>query len=170
LCGTLVASGLPAPVASGSIAKFEPPDGEAYFGFTYKLRGDDMPVSEREAWGDTRLFAERICNSVEVELDGKAPRFIKVQNGWKSRGGAPQPFYVSLDKINMIHAILGPSVVPMLEWQAGEPGFPDIAVALTADIASGQYDNYIRQYAQDVKAYGGPLFIRLICGEFNGGW
>lgn len=40
--------------------------------------------------------------------------------------------------------------------------------ATTRDIGSGNYDEYITQYARDVKAYGEPLFIRLICGEFNG--
>lgn len=57
--------------------------------------------------------------------------------------------------------------MPMLEWQSGGNTEQDVT---TREIASGKYDDYIRSYARDVKAYGQPLFVRLICGEFNGNW
>lgn len=34
----------------------------------------------------------------------------------------------------------------------------------------GAYDTYITGYARAVRRYGQPLFIRPICGEFNGYW
>lgn len=114
--------------------------------------------------GDVRPFAERICDSVEVELGGKTPTIMKVWTEWKSPTGL-QPFSVALSDIKKIQTVLGSTVVPMLEWQSGNN---DSSQVTTKEIASGKYDDYIREYAQDVKAYGEPLFIRLICGEFNG--
>ena len=157
LCGTL-ASGIvySTPEPGRIFAKFEPPDGQVYFGFTYKL-WDESPPSENAKWGDVRPFAERICDSVKFELNGKTPTFIKVQNLW------PNPFSAALADIEKIHVVLGPTVIPMLSWGIS-PGIT------TKDITSGSLDRYITQYAQDVKAYGLPLFIKLICGEFNGSW
>jgi mannan endo-1,4-beta-mannosidase len=158
LCGTVASSLSTAPSTDPSkqFGKFEPPDGEVYFGFTYKL-WDVSPPSQNAKWGDVRAFSERICDSVEFELGGKTPTLIKVQSEWTA------PFGDALADFAKIHAALGPTVVPMLEWQS-KPGIT------TKDIASGQLDPYITQYARDVKQYGQPLFIRLICGEFNGSW
>ena len=63
------------PDPSRSFAKYEPRGGLAYFGFTCKL-WDLWPAAESEVWGDTRPFAERICDSIEVELDGKTPTIV----------------------------------------------------------------------------------------------
>ncbi len=167
LCGTLA---MPSDISSDNskvLAKYEPPDGEAYFGFTYRLWGDGMSTSDGQAWGDTRPFAERICDSVKAELGGKTPTIIKVGPEWKT-DGVLQPFSVALEDINKVQAVLGPTVIPLVEWQSG--GTTESDNVTTKDIASGQYDDYITQYAQDVKEYGHPLFIRLICGEFNGNW
>jgi hypothetical protein len=165
LCGT------PAPAStstlqlniSETLTRFEPPDGQSYFGFTYRLWEAD--ASE----GDVRPFAERICDSVKVELGGKTPTIIKVYAEWNSPLGQLQPFSVALTDINKIQTVLGQTVIPMLEWQSGNSDriWSEIT---TKEIASGKYDEYIRNYAQDVKAYGKPLFIRLVCGEFNGSW
>jgi hypothetical protein len=168
LCGT---PATPSDISSDTsriLAKYEPKDGQVYFGFTYRLWGDGMSINDGEAWGDTRSFAERICDSVAVELAGKTPTIIKVQNNWKTNDGQLQPFSVALADIKKIHAVLGSTVVPMVEWQSGDSGLAGSDTVTTKDIASGKYDEYITQYALDVKAYGEPLFIRLICGEFNG--
>ncbi len=170
-CGKIAAPETAASAgAPGPLAKFEPPDGQSYFGFAYRIWDDSLPMAEKEAWGDTRLFAERICDSVDVELAGKTPTFLKVPNDWKSPDGVPLSFDIALTGIRRIQAALGRSVLPMLEWQSGVPGVPDANVAMTLDIAAGQYDDYIRKYARDVKSYGDPVFIRLLCGEFNGNW
>jgi hypothetical protein len=155
LCGT------PATGSSSSaplpLAKFEPPDGQIYFGFTYRF-WDERPI-----YGDVRPFSKRICDSVDVELAGKTPTIIKVTSGW------PMPFDGGMDtpsakvEIDMIHSALGTTVIPMLEWEANTN-------VTTKDIASGKFDQYIIQFARDVKQYGKPVFIRLICGEFNGNW
>lgn len=176
LCGRSASA--PATAApstgSGTLAKSEPPDGYAYFGFLFRL-WDESPPSANVMWGDTRPLAERICDSVAVELAGKTPAIIKVQSEWRSPDGTPQPFRAVLGDIEKIHGALGSDVVPMLEWQAdtgtGSDSAPGTYTGITTkDIASGSLDTYIRQYARDVKAHAKPLFIRLICGEFNGNW
>jgi hypothetical protein len=126
-----------------------------------------MSTSDGQAWGDTRPFAERICDSVQFELNGKTPTIIKVGPEWKSNG-VLQPFSVALADINQVHAVLGQTVIPLVEWQSG--GSADSDSITTKEIASGKYDDYIKQYGLDIKAYSNPLFIRLICGEFNGSW
>jgi hypothetical protein len=117
-------------------------------------------------WGDTRPFAERICDAVQVELAGKTPATLFAWNTWQAPNGDLQPFGVVKPDIDKIHAALGPAVIPMLEWSLASSARP----ITTKDVASAMLDGYIEQYARDVKQYGQPLFIRLICGEFNGNW
>jgi hypothetical protein len=167
LCGTPAKPSAISSDTSKILVKYEPQDGQAYFGFTYRLWGDGMSTSDGMAWGDTRPFAVRICDSVKVELGGKTPTIIKVGPEWKTNG-LLQPFSVALDDVNKVQAVLGSTVIPLVEWQSG--GTTESDNVTTKDIASGQYDDYVTQYARDVKAYGHPLFIRLICGEFNGNW
>jgi len=167
VCGTPTA--IPATAPPGGSAKFEPPDGSAYFGFMYRLWESDDP-----AWGDTRAFPARICDAVKEELAGKTPTTLAVWNAWQSSDGTGtmQPFSTVLPDIERIHAALGPGVVPLVEWTlgGGDWTLPTYTGPTTKDVVSGSLDGYIRQYARDVKRYGQPLFIRLICGEFNGSW
>jgi hypothetical protein len=166
VCGTPVS--VPGSALPGGPARFEPPDGYSYFGFMYRLWESDDP-----AWGDTRVFSDRICDAVDIELAGKTPATLFAWNGWQSADGTAQPFSTVQPDLDRIHAALGPGVVPMLEWTANtetaDPSAPYSGIT-TKDIAGGSLDAYIRQYARDVKQYGDPLFIRLICGEFNGDW
>jgi hypothetical protein len=134
----------------------------------YRLWESDDP-----AQGDTRAFPARICDAVDVELAGKTPTTLYVWNGWQLPDGTAQPFSTVLPDIERIHATLGSSVIPILEWAANsstDPSTTPYVGMTTKDIASGSLDGYIRQYARDVKRYGQPLFIRLICAEFNGTW
>jgi hypothetical protein len=168
-CGTVVSMARSSPATrSRTSAKYEPPDGYAYFGFSYRLWEGDA------SWGDTRPFAARICDAVDVELAGKTPTTLFVWNMWQSSDGTGTmlPFSTVLPDIERIHAALGPSVVPLVEWMlgGGDWTLPTYTGPTTKDVASGSLDGYIRQYALDVKRYGQPLFIRLICGEFNGNW
>jgi len=168
ICGTPTAApalGLNSKTTTG--AKYEPPDGYAYFGFAYRLWEGDA------SWGDTRPFSARICDATTVELAGKTPTTLYVWNAWQLPDGTPQPFGTVLPDIERIHAALGPGVIPVLEWAANsstDPSTTPYVGMTTKDIASGSLDDYIRQYAHDVKRYGQPLFIRLICAEFNGTW
>lgn len=166
VCGTPTT--VPDTAPPGGPSRFEPPDGYAYFGFMYRLWESDDP-----AQGDTRDFAARICDAVDVELAGKTPSTLFVWSSWQESDGSAQPFSAVLPDIQKIHQALGPGVVPLLEWAANSATDPSITPypgITTKDVASGSLDDYIREYAREVKQYGAPLFIRLICGEFNGNW
>lgn len=64
--------------------------------------------------------------------------------------------------------------VPLLVWEPWQPGLPQAraidqpAYRLSA-IAAGGFDRYVRQYADQVRAYGGPLFLEPF-HEMNGNW
>ena len=164
-CGT-VASLPSSAIGSSTLAKYEPPDGSAYFGFAFRLWEGD------ERFGDTRPFAARICDAVDVELAGKTPTTLWVWTAtWLDPGtGAPEPFSAAMPDIDAIHTALGPSVVPFLTWTLPSEENATSAPATTKDVASGAYDGYIRQYARDVKRYGQPLLITPVCFEMNGNW
>lgn len=61
-------------------------------------------------------------------------------------------------------------VVPVLTWEPWDPsaGVTQPAYALAA-IAGGAHDAYITSFAQQVRAYGGRVVIRLM-HEANGSW
>ncbi len=164
-CGTPTAApalGLNSKTTTG--AKYEPPDGYAYFGFAYRLWEGDA------SWGDTRPFAARICDAVNVELAGKTPTTLWVWGSWPDpTTGFAGSFSAAKADIDRIHAALGPTVVPYLQWSFIQQEFGTAPIT-TRDVASGAYDGYIRQYARDVKSYGGPLFIVPFCTEMNGSW
>jgi hypothetical protein len=69
-CGTaaLPHTAIPSVDASRTFTKFEPPENQIYFGFSFRF-WDEISLNAR--WGDLRPFRERICDSVEFELSGK---------------------------------------------------------------------------------------------------
>jgi hypothetical protein len=165
ICGTPTAApalGLNSKTTTG--AKYEPPDGSAYFGFAYRLWDYDA------SWGDARPFSARICDATTVELAGKTPTTLWVWGSWPDpTTGFAGSFSAAKADIDRIHAALGPTVVPFLHWEFIQQEFGTAPIT-TRDVASGAYDGYIRQYARDVKAYGQPLFVVPFCTEVNGSW
>ena len=60
-----------------------------------------------------------------------------------------------------LDAIAGEGGVPMIAWNCGATLVKGVPTGATdAAIAAGTYDSYIEAYAQQLKAYGGPLFLR----------
>jgi len=76
--------------------------------------------------------------------------------------GWDQPFPVETCK-----TLYDDGVIPHITW---EPHFwySDDKITLN-DIISGKHDDYILSWAEGIREYGGPLFIRLM-HEFNGNW
>lgn len=176
LCGTAdVPAALADAVATATgLEKFEPPDGYAYFGFVFRLWGDGMSIADGQAWGDTRPFTERMCDAVEFELSGKIPTITKIQRPWREADGSFTPFSEMVDQIDQLRATLGPTAMTYMEWSPGgrvdpvtEIEVPDFT---SKEVAAGQFDDYIREYAQDIRAYGQPLILKVWCAEFNGSW
>jgi hypothetical protein len=141
-----------------------PPDGQAYFGFYFPLGDSSDPLQ-----GDSRPFAERIQDSIQHELAGKTPTFLTVWAGWQGVDNFPVPFSGSSSDISEVQGITGPHSLLYLDWTLTSTTAQNGGVT-TKDIASGKWDGYIRQYAQDLRAYAGPVLIRLFGGEFNGSW
>jgi beta-mannanase len=59
-------------------------------------------------------------------------------------------------------------IVPMVTWQPERLRTARVQATLRA-IASGKFDWYIRAYAEGVRRYGGPLFLRPM-HEMDGYW
>lgn len=145
-------------------ARYEPPDGRAYFGFAFRLGEGDATL------GDARPFEERICEAVIAELGGKTPTILWVWTQWLDAPGSPVRFSAVVPDIEEIHRVLGPTVVPFLPWTISLAEGGSSAPVTTKDVASGAYDGYIRQYADDVRTYGAPLVVAPVCFEMNGNW
>lgn len=163
----LFVSAVPSLSAAETNMGYEPADGKSYFGFTY--RSWDSTDSLQ---GDTRIFTNRYSDAVSTELAGKVPSLFAVPMIWQKEDGTMVPFSNALGIINKFHA-LHPNAAPFISWNA-QTGWNvtsgTYSGIITKTVVSGSFDGYIRQYAQDVKAYGRPVFIRPICGEANGNW
>lgn len=144
-----------------------PPDGQAYFGFTFRLWDSSDPI-----WGDTRPFGERIADSIQNDLAGKRPTWLTVWETWQQPGDPGKPlvtFADALGDIQKVQAVADPNGVLYLDWNINETTAQNGGITVK-DIASGAVDDYIKSYAREVKAYRKPVLIRLFGGEFNGNW
>jgi hypothetical protein len=154
--------------AAGSLTRLlPPPDGQAYFGFTFRLwdSGDS-------AQGDSRPFSKRIRDAIQFELAGKTPTFLTVWAPWQKpdEAGKPLvPFNESSGDVAEVEAITGVHGLLYLDWNLTSSTAENGGLT-TRRIASGAVDDYIRQYARDLKAFANPVLIRLFGGEFNGSW
>ena len=156
---------VPGRAASGPPAV--PTTGTAYFGFTLRHWESTNPVD-----GDVRPFGDRWIDMLANETGNKVPTLYAVPTIWQNAGGTPIPFSQLAWQFALM-ATRAPNAIPMITWNAqtgwgaGSPGYTGIT---TQTINSGSLDSYIADYADAVKAYDKPVFIRPICGEANGAW
>ena len=157
-----------APPPAGAVSRLvPPPDGQCYFGFTFRTWDTSDP-----AWGDTRPFKERIQDSIKSELGGKTPTFLTVWATWQfpDRSGKPLvPFSSAYNDINTVKAATGANSLVYLDWNLTLTTSTNGGITVK-DVASGSLDTYIRAYATEIKRYANPVLIRLFGGEFNGSW
>jgi hypothetical protein len=153
---------------SGGLTRLlPPPNGKTYFGFTFRLWDTSDP-----AQGDARPFVDRIHDSIQFELAGKTPTFLTVWAAWQNPNapGKPLvPFNNSSGDVAKVQAITGANSLLYLDWNLTSTTAQNGGIT-TKDIASGTLDRYIREYARELKDFGGPVLIRLFGGEFNGSW
>jgi beta-mannanase len=170
---TIVAAGTAIPASATSVATATatrlaaPPDGQAYFGLTFRLFDTGDP-----AWGDTRSLDERIADTIRNELGGKTPAFIKVWTPWQHPDLARKPlvpFSEAAGDIAKVQKIVGDGGVLHLDWNITSTTAANGGIT-SDDVRAGKLDRYIRAYARDVKAYGKPILLTLFNGEFNGSW
>ena len=153
--------------AQSSSGGYEPADGQAYFGFTYRSWDSSDP-----AYGDQRAFSDRYQDAIAVELGAKSPSLFGIPTIWQNPNGSMVPFTDTLSTINKFHGVSSEGV-PLITWNA-QTGWDASGASYsgmtTQTVSSGSLDVYIHQYAKDVQAYSQPVFIRPICGEVNGSW
>jgi hypothetical protein len=143
------------------------PDGEANFGFTFRIFDTTDPI-----WGDTRPFAERIRDSIQTELAGKTPTFIKVWTPWQrpdQKGKPYVPFSDAAADISAVRGVVGERGLLHLDWTIGLTN-PVNGGLTVRDIRQGRADAYIRSFARDVRDYGKPILVTLFASEFNANW
>lgn len=144
-----------------------PADGRSYFGFTQPQWDSQDPVL-----GDQRPFATRWADTLQFQTGGKTPSLYAIPTIWQDANGMLLPFSSLQWQLNLM-AGTAPKAIPMITWNAQTGWNADsssYAGITTKTINSGSLDAYITAYADAVKAYGKPLFIRPICGEANGSW
>lgn len=95
---------------------------------------------------------------------GKGMSIIHWAQPWIMKG-KPQRFQTGeFEKVRQR------GTIPMISWDAWDftkgTNQPDFQLA---DIIAGTYDDYIRQWATEAKAWGHPFFLRLH-REMNGWW
>jgi hypothetical protein len=149
----VLAASLPA-MGSGMLAKFEPPDGYAYMG-TVVLYTDP------------------------AVKDPSLPSQWESLTGHKAAVMLGFRYFTAYDTFGNISSNNHPEasfewcaahgVTPMITWQ---PDRSNMAQYKGEDaiqaIANGNYDSYIKARADECKAYGKPIFIRM-GHEFNFG-
>jgi len=144
-----------------------PPDGQANFGFTFRIFDTTDPI-----WGDARPFEVRIADSIQNELAGKTPTFIKVWTPWQRPDEAGKPFVPfsdALGEIAKVRTVVGERGLLHLDWNLTLSSAVNDGLTVH-DIRRGAADAYIRSYARDVRDYGKPILMTLFNGEFNGSW
>lgn len=157
----------PVNVFSASAPLYEPADGKAYFGYTFPTADNTNPLA-----GDVRPFSERYQDAVNMEFGGKSPSLFIIPSNWQTGAGVPVYFTATiLPQINQYKAIY-PNSIPIVTWKSstGRGTTAPYTGITTQTVNSGSLDSYIRQYAQEVKAYGLPIFFRPISHEVNANW
>ncbi len=174
----VLALGLPlallgsAPAAPSAVVwRLVPPGaGQAYFGMSVRLWDTTDP-----AWGDTRPLEARVQDSIDGELAGKRPTFLRVWAPWQrpEEPGKPLvPFSAVAGDIARGRSAIGADPVLLLDWSLTSTTRDNGAITgITVEhVASGRLDGYVREYADSIRAYGRPVLVNLFGGEFNGEW
>ncbi len=94
---------------------------------------------------------------------------LQTFDDWESTSGVPQPFPV--DFATYVTSI---GATPMITWQPQATPVPGASPSAQPDfslvqVASGRYDSYIRAWADQARAFGKVVYVRLM-HEMNGKW
>jgi hypothetical protein len=101
-------------------------------------------------------------------LAGKKLSLVNFFVPFANCSSSPCSFYKFAPEI--MESIRQHGAIPVYSWSSqsipsslNEPDFQ------LADVISGSYDSYIREFAEDARAWGHPFFLRFDW-EMNGGW
>lgn len=98
-------------------------------------------------------------NQFETNV-GKKASIIMFYTGW---GNQYNDFYPSI-----MDNVRNHGSIPMITWEPWAYSVNDPRYSL-ANIINGNYDTYIRSWAQKAKVWGNPFFLRF-AHEMNGNW
>jgi len=93
----------------------------------------------------------------ETALYGRAPATWTIWADWSSTPNFPTA---------VANGVRDRGAVPFIWWAPNNGTSGDFA---WTDITNGTYDSYMRQWAQDAKAYGGNVIVRF-AQEMDGAW
>lgn len=99
------------------------------------------------------------------QFEASANHHMAIVMFWRDWGGSKS----ALDT-NLLSAIRAHGSVPMITWSPADWDSGSNQTPYTlANIAAGADDSYLRGWADQLKAYGGPVLIRTM-HEMNGNW
>jgi hypothetical protein len=139
--------------STGARAKFEPVDGKVYHGASVPKTWDEGGLrAELETY---RKFAGKRVSVVtwfaSLYDQGR-------QSSWKTN------YLPNLQRVQRLGAM------SLVKFSTQDPAFESNGKIAKMDaIARGVHDNYFAEFADTVKAFGGPVFIS-INHEMNGFW
>jgi len=138
-------------------------------GPTFFLAGKVQPAPKGKIyWGAYREnapYQTSLVTGLESEVR-RRPAILMWYQEW-----AGQPDFPAADASWLFER----GIVPMITWEPWKP--PAVFATLVVDqpqyrlarIAGGAFDAYIRHYAEEIRAYGGPVMLRPM-HEMDGFW
>ncbi len=92
---------------------------------------------------------------------GTRPAAVAFYVAWSTGGDFPA---------GAVGQVAATGATPELTWEPWDPSAGTNQPAYRLDrITAGDFDAYLSRWAQEIKAYGGPLVVRL-AHEMNGNW
>lgn len=134
------------------------------------LLGNLNPKASSHAIVNTNIywgaFAENVpddlSNITTLETDvGKKVAIISWYQGWAGPNA-------TFDTTGM-DLIRSHGSIPMITWEPWDTTTDINPSYSLSNIAKGNFDSYLTQYAKDAKTWGHPFFLRL-APEMNGNW
>ncbi len=107
-------------------------------------------------------FIDFRVSNIEAQLDEMTRRLECAPSYVMFYRDLPRPFWSSACAMIRDHGAI--PVVSLELW-----GWHEREGDMLADIAAGQYDDHLRQWARDAKEFGSPVFLRFGF-EMNGNW
>ncbi|HYW25299.1 MAG TPA: glycosyl hydrolase [Terriglobales bacterium] len=91
---------------------------------------------------------------------GRQPAIVSMYQQWAGEPSFPTTF---------ARWLADRGTVPLVAWEPWQPGGVVQPAYRLSVIAAGGLDSYVRRYADQVRAYAGPLFLETL-HEMNGNW
>ena len=102
-----------------------------------------------------------VLDQFTASVDGQVPAIWSVWSDW---GGTNAGFPTAL-----MDGLRSRGVVPMVFWQPDDPNDVNDPIFTYAKIVAGDFDDYIRAWAQAAKDWGGVVVVRF-AHEMDGNW